>query len=85
MYLYDFKLAAMSMQSRGRYACMPVHFLSMHGTYYSAGLGFFVVQTVRTLACGAEGPHIEITFNQVTGKLSVLLAAHGYPTLFKEV
>ena len=26
---------------------------------------------VRALACGAEGPRIEITFNQVSGKLSL--------------
>ena len=39
---------------------------------------------VRALACGAEGPWIEITFDQVSEKLFVLPAANGYPTLFRD-
>ena len=39
---------------------------------------------VRAPACGAEGPRIEITFDQVNKKtLSVHPSANGYPTLFR--
>ena len=38
---------------------------------------------VRALAYGAEGPRIEITFDRVSGKLSVHPVANGYPTLFR--
>ena len=46
--------------------------------------GLLVV--VTALACGAEGPGIEITFDRVSGKvetLSVHPAANEYPALFR--